>query len=118
MSATSSDSNVSEDPSENQEVYNLADDTQGTLVSHLLASKRSLSSVSHVWRANELVTSARALLEQSVVLGARSGFIRKGVEEQVKILQNVRNGVEVVAREGQVEFKVHVVGSMGGRRVD
>ncbi|KAI9723318.1 MAG: hypothetical protein M1812_001201 [Candelaria pacifica] len=105
MSTTSSDSNLSQEQSENEESYNLADAPQGTLVSHLLASKRSLSSVSHVWRANELVTSARALLEDSVVLGARTAFIRQGVEEQVKILQNVRNGVEVVAREGQTEFK-------------
>ncbi|KAI9706488.1 MAG: autophagy protein 17 [Candelina mexicana] len=105
MSASCSDTNLSKEQSENRESHALGDATQKTLVSHLLASKRSLSSVSLVWRANELVTSARALLEERVVLGARTDFVRKGVEEQVKILQSVRNGVEGVAREGQAEFK-------------
>ncbi|TVY58776.1 Autophagy-related protein 17 [Lachnellula cervina] len=65
-----------------------------TLVSHLLASKRSLSSINTVWRANEIVTSARAALEESVVLSARTGFLRNGIFGQVKILKRVRNGVE------------------------
>ena len=77
-----------------------------TLVSHLLASKRSLSSISTVWRANEIVTSARAALEESVVLSARTGFLRSGISEQVKILRKVRGGVENVYKEGQRDFKV------------
>ncbi|KAF4635311.1 hypothetical protein G7Y89_g2776 [Cudoniella acicularis] len=58
-----------------------------TLVEHLLASKRSLSSINTVWRANEIVTSARAALEESAVLTARTDFLRSGISEQVKILQ-------------------------------
>ena len=77
-----------------------------TLVSHLLASKRSLSSISTVWRANEIVTSARAALEESVVLSARTGFLRSGISEQVKLLRKVRGGVENVYKEGQRDFKV------------
>lgn len=76
-----------------------------TLVSHLLASKRSLSSISTVWRANEIVTSARAALEESVVLNARTGFLRSGISEQVKILKKVRGGIENIYKEGQWDFK-------------
>ncbi|KZF21669.1 putative kinase activator [Xylona heveae TC161] len=76
-----------------------------TLVSHLLASKRSLSSISHVWRANEIVNSARASLEEGVVLGARTGFLRRGIDDQIAVLARVRATVEEVAREGQMEFK-------------
>jgi autophagy-related protein 17 len=77
-----------------------------SLIAHLVASKRSLSSIDLVWRANELVTSARAALEESVVLGARSGFLKRGIAGQAKVLCRVRDGIENVAREGQVEFDV------------
>ncbi|KAI9767978.1 MAG: autophagy protein 17 [Geoglossum simile] len=76
-----------------------------TLIDHLVASKRSLSSIDLVWRANELVTSARAALEECVILGARSGFLKQGIAGQAKVLRRVRDGIEDVAREGQVEFE-------------
>lgn len=76
------------------------------LVTHLLASKRSLSSISTVWRANEIVTSARSALEESVVLGARTGFLRSGISEQGKVLRKVRGGIEQVYKDGQRDFKV------------
>jgi autophagy-related protein 17 len=77
-----------------------------TLVSHLLAAKRSLSSISTVWRANEIVTSARSALEESVVLSARTDFLRSGISEQAKILRKVRGRVENVYKDGQKDFKV------------
>ncbi len=77
-----------------------------TLVTYLLASKRSLTSISTVWRANEIVTSARSALEESVVLSARTGFLRSGISEQVKILRKVRGGIENVYKDGQRDFKV------------
>jgi autophagy-related protein 17 len=76
------------------------------LVAHLLASKRSLSSISSVWRANEIVTSARTALEGSVILGARTAFVRKGIAQQTRILRRVRDGVESVYRDGQRDFEV------------
>lgn len=82
------------------------DVTLDTLVSHLLASKRSLSSIHTVWRANEIVTSARSAFEESVVLNARAGFLRSGINEQIKILRRARGGVEIVYKEGQRDFKV------------
>ena len=75
-----------------------------SLVSHLLASKRSLSSVNHVLRANELVTTTRKSLEVNVITTARSGFLRSGIDEQVKVLDQVCTGSESVARHGNAEF--------------
>ncbi|KAG9243498.1 autophagy-related protein 17, partial [Calycina marina] len=75
------------------------------LVSHLLASKRSLSSISTVWRANEIVTSARESLEESVKLSARTGFLRAGIAEQANLLRKVRRGVDDIYKEGQKDFK-------------
>lgn len=76
------------------------------LVAHFVAAKRSLSSVSHVWRANEIVTSARAALEEDAVLSAQNAFVKRAVDEQVNALEAIRHGVEQTAVEGQAEFKV------------
>lgn len=76
-----------------------------TLVSHLLASKRSLSSINFVYRANELVTTTRNSLETSVIMSARTEFLRSGIDSQVQILTRVRKNTEGVAREGAAEFK-------------
>lgn len=79
-----------------------------SLVSHLLASKRSLSSINHVYRANELVTSTRKSLETSVITSARIEFVRSGIDSQVRILARVRNNTEGVAKESATEFEVVV----------
>jgi autophagy-related protein 17 len=76
-----------------------------TLVSHLLASKRSLSSISTVWRANEIVTSARSALEETIILDSRTAFLRRGISQQARILRKIRNGVDHVYREGQRDFQ-------------
>jgi autophagy-related protein 17 len=103
--ASRSQASVSPAASQSHSTTN-ADIPLETLVSHLLASKRSLSSISTVWRANEIVTSARAALEESVILSARTMFLRNGISEQVKILRKVRGGIETVYKEGQRDFKV------------
>lgn len=77
-----------------------------TLVSHLLSAKRALSSINTVWRANEIVTSARSALEESVILRSRSGFLQRGIEQQTRLLKKVKTGVENVYKEGQQEFEV------------
>lgn len=75
-----------------------------TLISHLVAAKRSLSSISHVWRANEIVTAARSALEESVVVSARTGFLRRGLNNQLRLLYNVRTEVEEISLRGRTEF--------------
>jgi len=90
-----------------------ADLSLETLVAHLLSAKRALASISTVWRANEIVTSARSALEESVKLSARTGFMRDGISEQVKILRKVRGGIENVYKEGQRDFK-NVIRTLDG----
>ncbi|EAW14316.1 autophagy-related protein 17 [Aspergillus clavatus NRRL 1] len=75
-----------------------------TLISHLVAAKRSLSSINHVWRANEIVTTARAALEESVVVSARTGFLRRGLNNQLRLLYSVRTEVEEISLRGRSEF--------------
>ncbi|KAK2740951.1 autophagy protein 17 [Myotisia sp. PD_48] len=75
-----------------------------TLVPHLVAAKRSLSSIHHVWRANEIVTTARAALEESVIVSARTRFLRRGLDEQIQLLHKVVAEVEDVAHRGHTEF--------------
>jgi len=76
-----------------------------TLVSHLLASKRSLSSISSVLRANEIVTSARSAVEESIILESRTAFLRRGISQQARILRKVRNGVDHAFKEGERDFQ-------------
>lgn len=75
-----------------------------TLISHLLAAKRSLSSINHVWRANEIVKASRCALEKSVVVSARTGFLRRGLNNQLRLLYNVRSKVEEISRKGRDDF--------------
>ncbi|KAF2789835.1 hypothetical protein K505DRAFT_327978 [Melanomma pulvis-pyrius CBS 109.77] len=75
------------------------------LVNHFVASKRSLNTQTVLWRANEIVTSARDLLEENAILAAKNSSIRSIVDEQVDALEAVRRGIDVVEAEVQVEFK-------------
>ncbi|RAH72580.1 autophagy-related protein 17 [Aspergillus aculeatinus CBS 121060] len=75
-----------------------------TLISHLVAAKRSLSSINHVWRANEIVTAARSALEESVIVSARTGFLRRGLNNQLRLLYSVRSEVEEISLRGRSEF--------------
>lgn len=76
------------------------------LVTHFVASKRSLQTQTILWRANEIVTSARELLEENAVLAAQNTSVRNMVDEQVDALEAVRRGIDVVEADVQAEFKV------------
>lgn len=78
------------------------------LLDYLLASKRSLAATDQVWRANNIVHSAREALVESVELRARSAFLRDGIAGQLKILSRVKNGVENIAWKGRAEFEVRM----------
>ena len=73
-------------------------------MSHLLAAKRSLSSINHVYRANELVTNTRVALEAHAITAARTTFLRNGISVQVELLDQVRAHTGSVARESAAEF--------------
>lgn len=76
-----------------------------TLVEHLLAAKRSLSSMTLVLHANDLSTHARQLHEESVILGAQTAFLRTGINEQVILLKRVRKSMSRTYDSGKREFK-------------
>lgn len=78
----------------------------GELVNFFVSSKRSLSSASHVWRANEVVNSARELLEENAVLAAKNTFLRSAVQEQTGVLDSLRQGMEEVGQRAQDEYRV------------
>src|SRR5271167_2226535 len=97
-------SQASLSPSNSQTTHDL-DVPLETLVSHLLASKRSLSSISTVLRANEIVTSARSAVEKSIILDSRTAFLKRGISKQARVLRKVKNGVDHVYKEGQRDFQ-------------
>lgn len=76
------------------------------MINHFVASKRSLNTQTVLWRANDLVNTARQLLEENAVLAAKNTSIRNIVEQQVDALEAVRRGIDVVEAEVEVEFKV------------
>jgi autophagy-related protein 17 len=74
-------------------------------VSLFVASKRALNSQTVLWRANDIVNSARELLEENAVLAAKNAALRNIVEQQVDALEAVRRGIDVAEAEVQAEFK-------------
>ena len=81
------------------------------LLDYLLATKRSLAATDHVWRANQLVHAAREALVEVIELRARSIFVIDGITSQLKILQNIKSGIEQVAWRGRTEFEVPTIDS-------
>lgn len=76
-----------------------------TLVDHLLAAKRSLSSMNLVLRANGFSTLARQLHEEAVISGAQTAFLKKGIRDQMKLLMRVRRSLIRTYDAGKRDFK-------------
>lgn len=79
-----------------------------TLVNHLLAAKRSLSSMNLVLRGHELATHARASHEGASVLAAQAGFLRSAVLDQAAILVRLRRTLQGTYDWGKRDFKTLV----------
>ncbi|KAJ4420309.1 hypothetical protein N0V82_004408 [Gnomoniopsis sp. IMI 355080] len=75
------------------------------LVEHLLAAKRALSSVNLVQRADDLSTHARQLHEESVILGAQTAFLKRGIADQLKLLSRVHRNMIHTYDASKKEFK-------------
>ncbi|OAA46696.1 Autophagy-related protein 17 [Beauveria brongniartii RCEF 3172] len=84
-----------------------------TLVTHLLAAKRSLSSMNHVLRANEIATSARNAHEEAALLSAQASFLRGATLDQAAILVKVRRSLQATYDWSKRDFRV-LVKSMDG----
>ncbi|KAI5199236.1 APG17-domain-containing protein [Aureobasidium subglaciale] len=80
------------------------DELEG-LVQHFVAAKRSLSSATLISRAHDIVTTARALVEETAVLTAKNAFVRQGVLEEANVLVAIRDGLDNIGRETDVDFK-------------
>ncbi|KAL7920963.1 autophagy-related protein 17 [Trichoderma austrokoningii] len=75
-----------------------------TLVNHLLVSKRSLSSMTLVLRADEIVRAARQSHEDTVMLAAQTGFLRNAIADQVVILARVGKSLQATCEWGKKDF--------------
>ncbi|KAF1351145.1 autophagy-related protein 17 [Delphinella strobiligena] len=78
------------------------------LISHFVAAKRSLSATGHVYRANEIVDTARRFVEECAVLGAKNAFLERGVNEEANALSSVRDGLDSVAKDADEDFRAKV----------
>lgn len=76
------------------------------LVEYFLSSKRSLSSISLVWRAREIVDSGREALEENAALCAKNTFVGHAVDGQMEALEAIKHGASVVDAEGFADFQV------------
>lgn len=74
-------------------------------MNHFVASKRSLNTQTVLWRATEIVSTARDLLEENAVLAAKNTSLRNIVQQQLDALEAVRRGIDVVEAEVETEFK-------------
>lgn len=74
------------------------------LVTHLLAAKRSLSSVEHVSHAKDLATSTRRNLEDHTVLASRTFFLWNGCKAQIAVLEQVRDHTQSIAFDSGIEY--------------
>lgn len=76
------------------------------LVSHFVAAKRALNVQTALWRANEMVTAARDLLEENAILSAKNVAIRNIVDEQADALGAARQGMHMVEAKVVADYKV------------
>lgn len=77
------------------------------LVHHFVASKRALNTQTVLWRANDIVTSARELLEENAILSAKNAAVRAIIDDQVDALHAVRRGMNIVETDIHAEFEVN-----------
>lgn len=83
--------------------------TLAHLVLHFVSAKRSLASTTHVYKANEIVTHSRALIEEIALLKAKNGFARRALSEQVKMLADVRDTVIDEDEQIAADFETKVL---------
>jgi hypothetical protein len=76
------------------------------LVDLFLASKRSLSCTHHVWRAREIVHTARDAVEDNAKVAARNSFVRYAVDVQLESLEAIRLGGSLIQSETRDEHDV------------
>lgn len=93
--------------------------TVETLISYLVAAKRSLASIHLVHRATTVLAEARAAVESTAVLRARTTYLRRSLLSQLKILRGIQFELEGSANAIQAEFQ-HSIKALdaAGRRLE
>lgn len=76
-----------------------------SLISHLVAAKRSLSSIHNVHRATTILSEARSSIESTTALLARTTYLRRSLQSQLKILRGIQFELEGAANAIQLEFQ-------------
>ena len=94
-------------PLSSEHHLNPSDLSLDQLVDIFLASKRSLSCIPLVQRAQEIVETGRDAVEENAVLAARNSFVRYAVDMQMESLEGIRCGGGAVRREGRDELQVY-----------
>ena len=75
------------------------------LISHLVAAKRSLSSIHNVHRATTILEEARSSVESTAALLARTTYLRRSLLSQLKILRSIQFELEGAAHAIHLEFQ-------------
>lgn len=81
-----------------------ADISVETLISWLVAAKRSLASIHYVHRATTLLAEARSTIESTATLVARTKYLKRSLHAQLKILRGVQYEVEAGAHSIKQEI--------------
>ena len=76
-----------------------------SLISHLVAAKRSLSSIHLVHRATTILSEARSSVESTAALLARTTYLRRSLLSQLKILRSIQFELEGAANAIQLGFQ-------------
>lgn len=76
------------------------------LVTHFVAAKRSLSSIALLYRANDIVKDARSHIEEVAVLRAKNTFVKDGAKQEIHVLYSVKDALDGISKEAQVDFQV------------
>ena len=75
---------------------------------HFVAAKKSLAATQHVYRATELASSSRALVEEIAALNAKTSYARRGVDEQLEALREIRGAIADAGGKAGDEFQATI----------
>lgn len=103
-SASPSSSNSSISPPISPAASIQAAPTLEQLTQYFVAAKQSLGAAWYISRADELVTSSRALVEEIAVLNAKNTFARRAVGEKVDTLHKIKDSIVDAADAVATEF--------------
>ncbi|KAI1625356.1 autophagy-like protein 17 [Exophiala viscosa] len=92
-------------PSHSLQVADTGSMTVETIVSYLVASKRSLGSIHLVHRATTILSDARAAIESTTALLAKTTYLRRSLSTQLKTLRAVQFELESAAHVIQQDFQ-------------